>query len=424
MGKGIYSLLFLIVLCASISARAVECRYDTMCVTLNFAQGESALDTAYASNAGSVRYLRSRLGGVDASSGAVRSVSVRGGASPEGGLIHNIELAARRADSGADFMSGCIPVARSGVNVLDSGVDWLRLRSMVDACSEDWRHEAVMIIDDVPELVYDDDDRIVDSRSRRLGMLRGGDAWRYMSRHFFPVMRNVDICIEVLSGTAAGNEVCQSPNTSPTDISGDTAYVAGARGEALHADGELGLPEAAADGGFRMLLKTNMLYDAAAVPNIGIEAAFGNDWSVGVNWMHAWWSRNLTHRYWRVYGGDVELRRWIHRNDRSTSHSGHHLGLYGQILSYDVEFGGRGRQSDGLNWGVGLAYGYSLPLSRYFNLDFTIGVGYLAGEYNKYKPVDDCYVWQETAKLNWWGPTKAEISLVWIIGGRRKGGKL
>lgn len=317
MGKGIYSLLFLIVLCASISARAVECRYDTMCVTLNFAQGESALDTAYASNAGSVRYLRSRLGGVDASSGAVRSVSVRGGASPEGGLIHNIELAARRADSGADFMSGCIPVARSGVNVLDSGVDWLRLRSMVDACGEDWRHEAVMIIDDVPELVYDDDDRIVDSRSRRLGMLRGGDAWRYMSRHFFPVMRNVDICIEVLSGTAAGNEVCQSPNTSPTDISGDTAYVAGARGEALHADGELGLPEAAADGGFRMLLKTNMLYDAAAVPNIGIEAAFGNDWSVGVNWMHAWWSRNLTHRYWRVYGGDVELRWWIHhRNDR------------------------------------------------------------------------------------------------------------
>ena len=92
----------------------------------------------------------------------------------------------------------------------------------------------------------------------------------------------------------------QFPLPSPTDINGDTAYVAGARGEALHADGELGLPEAAADGGFRMLLKTNMLYDAAAVPNIGIEAAFGNDWSVGVNWMHAWWSRNLTHRYWRA----------------------------------------------------------------------------------------------------------------------------
>lgn len=111
-------------------------------------------------------------------------------------------------------------------------------------------------------------------------------------------------------------------------------------------------------------------------------------------------------------------------NDRSTSHSGHHLGLYGQILSYDIEFGGRGWQSDGLGWGVGLSYGYSLPVCRYFNLDFTIGLGYFGGKYKRYDPVDECYVWQKTDNLNWIGPTKAEISLVWIIGGRRKGGNL
>ena len=289
---------------------------------------------------------------------------------------------------------------------------------MVDACGEDWRHEAVMIIDDVPELVYDDDDRIVDSRSRRLGMLRGGDAWRYMSRHFFPVMRNVDICIEVLSGTAAGNEVCQSPNTSPTDISGDTAYVAGARGEALHADGELGLPEAAADGGFRMLLKTNMLYDAAAVPNIGIEAAFGNDWSVGVNWMHAWWSRNSKHRYWRCYGAEIGLRRYF--GDKPFS--GHHVGVYGQGLTYDFEFSGKGRQSDGMSFGGGIEYGYSLPLGRCLNLDFSIGVGYFGGRYKEYEPMDDCYVHERTRRLRWFGPARAEIALVWLLGRNTKGG--
>ena len=176
------------------------------------------------------------------------------------------------------------------------------------------------------------------------------------------------------------------------------------------------------DNRIDLFLKTNLLYDVAAVPNIGIEAAFGGDWSVGANWMHAWWSRSSAHRYWRIYGGDIELRRWLHhRNDRST-HIGHYLGFYGQILSYDIEFGGRGRQSDGLNWGVGVEYGYSLPLSRYFNLDFTIGIGYLGGRYRTYEPADDCYIWQKTSKRNWVGPTKAEISLVWIIGGRRKGG--
>ena len=40
--------------------------------------------------------------------------------------------------------------------------------------------------------------------------------------------------------------------------------------------------------------------------------------------------------------------------------------------------------------------------------------------------MDDCYVWQKTENLRWFGPTRAEIALVWILGGDRrstKGGK-
>ena len=66
-------------------------------------------------------------------------------------------------------------------------------------------------------------------------------------------------------------------------------------------------------------------------------------------------------------------------------------------------------------------------MARRLNLDFTLGVGYLFGEYQEYIPQDDCYVWQATKYRNWIGPTKAEISLVWLIGkynyNKGKGGK-
>ncbi len=136
--------------------------------------------------------------------------------------------------------------------------------------------------------------------------------------------------------------------------------------------------------------------------------------------MHAWWSRNSKHRYWRCYGAEIGLRRYF--GDKPFS--GHHVGVYGQGLTYDFEFSGKGRQSDGMSFGGGIEYGYSLPLGRCLNLDFSIGVGYFGGRYKEYEPMDECYVWQATRRLNWFGPTKAGISLVWIIGGnnRTKGG--
>lgn len=170
----------------------------------------------------------------------------------------------------------------------------------------------------------------------------------------------------------------------------------------------------------KMFLSTNVLYDAALVPNVGVGIYLGKRMTLYADWMHAWWSRNSKHRYWRCYGAEIGLRRYF--GDKPFS--GHHVGVYGQGLTYDFEFSGKGRQSDGMSFGGGIEYGYSLPLGRCLNLDFSIGVGYFGGRYKEYEPMDECYVWQATRRLNWFGPTKAGISLVWIIGGnnRTKGG--
>lgn len=173
-----------------------------------------------------------------------------------------------------------------------------------------------------------------------------------------------------------------------------------------------------------MSLSTNVLYDALLLPNIGLDIYIGRNWSLNANWMYGWWDNNRRHRYWRAYGGDIVARRWFGTLSQRKTLTGHHLGFYGQILTYDFEFGGKGQiagRPGGNLWqkptlGVGVEYGFSLPVARRVNIDFTIGIGYLGGEYYEYKPQAGEYIWLATKRRHWFGPTKAQVSLVWLIG--------
>lgn len=178
---------------------------------------------------------------------------------------------------------------------------------------------------------------------------------------------------------------------------------------------------------FYMAIKNNMLYDLAAVPNLGIEFYLGKNWSIVGNWMYAWWKTDKKSWYWRTYGGDLAVRKWFGKAADSKPLTGHHLGLYGQIVTYDFETGGRGYLADRWSYGGGIEYGYSLPIARRLNIDFNIGVGYLGGEVKEYLPIDGHYVWQLTKQSHWFGPTKLEVALTWLIGrgnyNKEKGGK-
>ena len=165
-----------------------------------------------------------------------------------------------------------------------------------------------------------------------------------------------------------------------------------------------------------MSLQTNLLYDAILIPNIGVEIYLGANFSLDVNWNYAWWRINKSHYYWRTYGGDLALRWWFGRSSRIKPLTGHHIGAYGQMITYDLEFGKGGVLADRWSWAAGLEYGYSLPIAKRLNLDFTLGLGYHWGEYDEYKPIDGHYVWQATKHRQYMGPTKLEVSLVWLIG--------
>lgn len=167
---------------------------------------------------------------------------------------------------------------------------------------------------------------------------------------------------------------------------------------------------------FYIVLKTNGLLDAALIPNVGLEVSLGKRWTLAADLHAAWWHSEKRHRYWETYGGYLTLRKYFGKKAADHPFTGHHLGGYLMALTYDMELGGTGYQSDRWNYGVGVEYGYSLPIAKRLNLDFSLGVGYLGGKYKSYEPEDDHYVWQQTKQRHWFGPTKAEVSLKWLLG--------
>ncbi len=171
-------------------------------------------------------------------------------------------------------------------------------------------------------------------------------------------------------------------------------------------------------------IKTNLLYDALAVPNIGVEFYVGKGFSVSAGWMYAWWSRESRHRLWRIYGGEVEGRWWFGNKSRLKPLTGHHIGLYAGMFTFCFEFGHKGYLGGlpGENlWNrawinAGVEYGYSLPLTSRLNMDFSIGIGWIGGKMEKYEAQGESHAWQSTVRQSWIGPAKAEISLVWLLG--------
>lgn len=173
---------------------------------------------------------------------------------------------------------------------------------------------------------------------------------------------------------------------------------------------------------------TNMLYDAALIPNICVGVKIADRVVLSADWMYARWNNHDKRRYWRIYGGDIEVRCRIGAQPKGSPLGGHYLGAYGSMACYDFQTGRNhtGVLSDKYNYAVGVSYTYSLPVAAHFNIDFSLGVGYLWGRYKKHRPIDDCDVWLSTHRMRRFGPTRAAVSLVWLIGdvlkNDRKGG--
>lgn len=369
---------------------------------IHFQQSKSLFNESVAGNSQFYGSLADLLEMANRRDVEIVRITVYGAASPEGGIGYNKGLSKRRADRIASFIAE-VGGGRISPEVIAVGRDWKGLLALAVADSELPSRGATLGL--LRSLAQPNDKETENRIFAQLKALDGGKPYRYMYNRLFPELRKAGVKVVAVyridDWVSDSRALLEATFVEPAEISISTGVDV--------------MPEAQKKPWY-VGVRTNMLYDALLVPNGGLEIYLGKNWSIDAYWMYTWWKSDRVHNYWRTYGGDVELRKWLGSAAMRKPLTGHHIGAYAQIVTYDFELGGRGYLADRWSYAAGVSYGYSLPVAKRLNIDFSIGLGYMGGEYKEYLPQDGHYVWQSTKRRHWIGPTKAEISLVWLIG--------
>ena len=411
IGGGIGVIFSVLCFCQPIQAQNLN---DS--IRVHYRQGYSTLEMSLGNNQAALkRFTDSLTLIVNNPLYRLKSVSVIGGASPEGNYKLNQRLSEKRAKKLFDYLAQQGQLTPMATNFVYLGVDWHGLLELVQKDTDvPYRDEVIALIEDIL-LKSADKASLASQNLHRLANLRGGQPYHYMYRVLFPELRGSTL-------TLSYEPFWQPATFAPFEqLDVDTS------GVKVTLPDVASLPQPFANMATRhpfcMGLKTNLLYDALLVPNIGVEFYLGRNFSISTDWHYAWW--NTKSWFWRTYGGELSIRKWLGQAAKANPLTGHHVGIYGQALTYDfLAFGTKGYMSgnpgedlfDRASWAVGIEYGYSLPITKQLNLDFVIGIGYQTGKYNEYELQDDCYVWKTMKNRRFIGPTKAEVTLVWLLG--------
>lgn len=410
------SALILVLSTGCISAGAQVLHHlDTIRTTLYFHKNSFVLESDYRNNGEKLRAFTDSVSAV-MENGELKLVSLSGtvGSSLNGIAFDERFLCEKRISTLNYLLSKEISIQSGRIHLTNIGQNWKRLEACVEADPKLSNKDDVLhIVGRTPVKIFIGD-TLSRNRVEALMKLERGKVWKELEPDIFPEMDVAEIyCIyqypEIL---AAGiPHSTQDFSSQIPDNSGKKEYLT-----------EKDIPK----NRFHMSIRTNLLYDLALVPNIGVDVAIGKHFSISATWEYAYWtldSKNIIHK---VYGGDASFRWWFGRKGERQPLTGHHLGPYGQMAAFDFAYGEQRWSATPWQWAVGLEYGYTLPFKKgRMALDFTIGAGYANVCYSHWHITSNgagekYYEWDQRHECRYIGPTKAEVSLIWLIGGKHK----
>lgn len=166
-----------------------------------------------------------------------------------------------------------------------------------------------------------------------------------------------------------------------------------------------------------LALKTNALYWATTTPNLGAELRLARHFTleceVGLNpfkHQHADGSYGRSFRHLRVH---PELRYWF-----CEAFYKHFVGLHVPYVNYNISdiklLSTDGKRKQGWGAGLGLSYGYDWALSKHWNIEGTLGAGWLHLDHKVY-PCANCGTVRAHERKNYFGLTQAAISLSYLF---------
>ncbi len=161
-------------------------------------------------------------------------------------------------------------------------------------------------------------------------------------------------------------------------------------------------------------IRSNLLVPAL---NIGVEVPIKTNWSVGADYYFPWiWPKKDNKNCFELLTWGVEGRYWFGK-DRTVFDrlQGHSVGVYGYMGYYDFERNFQGQQGEFVNFGVDYTYAMAVGKKKAIHFEFSIGLGFIHSQSRKYSVIESAGPLIDnkiTRKMNFFGPTKANVSLV------------
>lgn len=163
--------------------------------------------------------------------------------------------------------------------------------------------------------------------------------------------------------------------------------------------------------GQKLAVKTNLLYDVTSTINLGIEFGLGQKTTLEVSANYNGWMLDKKNQV--SYKNVMilpEFRYWL-----CERFFGHFFGVHAGYMNYNFSNTlVASKRHDGYMYGAGISYGYQFYLAKKWNLEATIGAGYARQNYDVYGNKNRDYFIRNVSK-NYWGITKAGISIIYII---------
>ena len=168
---------------------------------------------------------------------------------------------------------------------------------------------------------------------------------------------------------------------------------------------------------YTLSLRANLLRWGTLTPDLGIEWRISP--SVGVMVNGSWTSWVMVNGSWTSWTWNDNARRyalwevmpevrWYLGDTKQW-----YVGAMFKAGQFNYKFSGTGRQGDLL--GGGITGGYQLRLNKALALDFTLGLGYLNADTERYDVTDGVRVRSGNETKHWIGPINAGVTLVWEL---------
>lgn len=337
----------------------------------------------------------------------VRTIVIEGAASPIGSEEYNYRLALRRAEVLRNIVARMEGGDKLKIHIISAGEDWRTFQSYIDKNYREPNREKVLAILG--------SDASNDEKERQLYLLDSGRTWRKLVREFMASARNAAVIHIVEIDDLAPKEppLKFRPLVAPvienvitkSEEPKDTVQTSMPQPQPMPTTTQR-KPVVA--------VRSNLLVPAL---NVGVEVPIGTHWSVGADYYFPWvWPKRDNKNCFELLAWGIEGRYWFGRHRTMLDRlQGHSVGVYGYMGYYDFECNYHGHQGEFMNVGVDYTYAMAVGKRKQVHFEFSLGLGYIYSQARKYSVIEahgPLISDKITKKVGFFGPTKANISLV------------